>query len=81
MFKAKICNDSKSYKIVPTKRKNLDLNKLQKHYKTIKSTPIAIIIEIDNTQIIIQRYGDLRFKNCLNKEFVEKTSKEIYENA
>ena len=49
-----------------------------KNFETIEDAKIFLIVKIENCEIIIHNYGDLTFKDCKDKEKIEKIAKEIY---
>ncbi len=57
----------------------LDLLKIRKKYETILETPILLVIKVRGIEIVVHSHGELMFKECEDTEFMENTSKEIYE--
>ncbi|MAG78613.1 hypothetical protein CL616_04590 [archaeon] len=77
MFKIKLCKSKGSYEVNYNKKIKLDLKKLKK-FKVIEDAGIFLILNIENCEIIVHNYGDLFFKDCKDKEKIEKIAKEIY---
>lgn len=64
--------------VKPTKNIRLSLGLIEKKYKTLLTTPIAVVIEISGTQIVVHSTGTLLFKKERNQKIIEKVAKEIY---
>ncbi|MBT3985883.1 hypothetical protein HOD38_04210 [archaeon] len=78
MFNIKLCKSKGSYEVNPKKRIKLNLKALKQNFETIEDAKIFLIVKIENCEIIIHNYGDLTFKDCKDKEKIEKIAKEIY---
>ncbi|MEK6938228.1 MAG: hypothetical protein AABX04_04245 [Nanoarchaeota archaeon] len=59
----------------------LDLLKIRKKYETILETPILLVIKVNGVEIVVHSHGELMFKECEDVEFMERTSREIYDLA
>ncbi|MDP3918788.1 MAG: hypothetical protein Q8Q35_02695 [Nanoarchaeota archaeon] len=81
MFEIKKCKTKAAYKAQPLKNVNLDLNKLKEKYETSFDSKIVIIIKLKGYEITIHKFGEIIFKNCIDKKFMEKTAQEIYDES
>jgi hypothetical protein len=81
MFKILKCKDKAVYTTKLEKQKSLDLNNISKKFKTIQKTPILLLIEVDDCEIIVHRHAELMFKNCEDKEKIKKIAEMVYKEG
>lgn len=76
----KKCTDRGGYSVKQEPLRNLNLNKIKKHFKTLIETPVVLVIR-EKYEIIVHNYGELIFKDANNIKDIEKIAKRIYKNG
>jgi len=79
-FEIKPCKTRAAYSVKPKKNIKLDLAKL-KEFKIKAETPIASVIDIDGEEIIVHRYGEIKFKTLRDEAKIRKIAEKIYEKT
>lgn len=77
----KPCKTRATFSVKPKTNIKLDLSKLKSFFKIKAETPIASVIDVDGEEIIIQKYGELRFKTLKDETKIKKIAEKIYEAA
>jgi hypothetical protein len=75
----KPCKTRATYSVKPKKSVKLDLSKLKSSFNIKAETPIASVIDVDGEEIIIQKYGEIRFKTLKDEAKIKKIAEKIYE--
>jgi len=78
-FEIKPCRTRATYSAKPRKNVRLDLSKLKDSFKIKIETPVASVIDADGEEIIVHKYGEIKFKTCKDKDKIKKIAEEIYE--
>ncbi len=79
-FEIKPCKTKGAIKTKPKKQVKLDFSKL-KNYEIVVKTPVAIIIKIQNIELMVQKFGEITFKNCQDENLIKKIATRIYNKA
>ncbi len=77
----KPCKTRATFSVKPKKNIKLDLSRLKDKFKIRAETPIAAVIEIEGEEIIVHRYGEIRFKTLRDENKIRKISELIYKYA
>ncbi len=80
-FEIKPCKTRATYSVKPKKNIKLDLSKLKENFKIKAETPIATVIESEGEEIIVHRYGEIKFKTCKDEGKIKKIAEKIYEKS
>lgn len=74
------CKRKAAYKAKPIKRIKLDIEKVKKvqNAKIISDAKIAVVLDFDGEQVIVQEYGTVTFKTLKNKEKIKEIAEKIY---
>ncbi|MFH1456041.1 MAG: hypothetical protein ABIF40_03770 [archaeon] len=80
-FEIKPCKTKGAIKAQLKHNTKLDFKKIKSNFEIIVETPVALIIKEENVEIMVQKYGDLTFKNCKDEVLIEKIAKKIYKIA
>lgn len=72
------CKTKKGFEAKLKKRQKLDMNKIKQEFTVIADAGIALVIEIDNEEIIIQEYGSCLFKTCKDEEKAKEITQKIF---
>lgn len=56
----------------------LDLKKLGKEFKTIITTPVVIVLKIEDVEITVHNYGEVLFRNCEDTDKMQRIAELIY---
>ncbi len=75
------CKTKAAYSAKLHQKGKLDLAKIKSKYDAILETPILLVIKVNGVEIVVHSHGELMFKNCDDTEFMESTSRKIYELA
>ena len=76
-FTIEKCKKKAAYKAKPIKRCKLNITGIKKKFKVISDARIAIVVDVDGHEVIVQEYGELTFKE--GKEEDKKKFKTIAE--
>ena len=67
-FEVKKCKTKASYSVTLKKKQKLQLERLSKHFEVVSDAGIAIVIMVEDVEVICHGYGELKFKiNNLDK--------------
>lgn len=78
-FTIKKCKSKATYSTKPKKNIKLDLSRIKQRLgKVIIDTPITLVMDVEGEEIIVQKYGEIMFKKCEDKEKIRKISERIY---
>ena len=77
-FEIKPCKTRATYSVKPKKNIKLDLSKLKDKFKIKAETPIAAVIEVEGEEVIVHRYGEIRFKTLKDENKIKRISEMIY---
>jgi len=80
-FEITPCKTREKYKVKPKKNISIDFNKLKENFKVKIYTPVACIIETDEGDVVVHKYGELKFKKLQDKEKIMKIAEKIYEKT
>jgi len=72
------CKTKAAYSAKLKKQAKLDLNKIKKKFEVVLETPILLVIEVKNIEIVVHGFGELLFKKCDDENFMQKTAESIY---
>lgn len=78
MFEIKECKTKAGYTVKPVKNIKLDFTKIKKNFKIIFDSPIALVIQEGNLEVVIHIYGELLVKNCKDTKKIETLARRIY---
>ncbi len=81
MFEIKECKTKGGYTVKPTKNLKLDFAKIKKHFKVIFDSPIALVIQEGDVEIVIHKYGELLVKRCKDTKLIETLARRIYNES
>ena len=76
-FDIKLCKTKGAYSVKFNKKIDIDFKKL-KGYKTIIETPILIVLNVDNEEVIVHKYGEIIFKKLKDEKKIIKIANEIF---
>lgn len=72
------CKTKATFSVKPKSRCTMDFSKL----KNVKiSTPVAAVAEIDGEEIIIHKYGEIKFKKCKDKDKIKKIAEQVFSSC
>ncbi len=74
----KPCRTKETYSVKLKKKCDIDMSKLKENFKIKVETPVASVIEIEGEEIIVHKYGEIRFKTLKDKEKIKKISEKIF---
>ena len=77
----KPCKTRATFSVKLKKNVKLDLSKLKDRFKIKAETPIASVIETEGEEIIVHKYGEIRFKTLKDESKIKKIAEKIYEAA
>ena len=80
-FEIKPCKTRAAYSVKPKKNIKLNLSKLKGNFRIKAETSIATVIEVDGEEIIVHKYGELKFKKLRDENKIKKIAGEIYEKT
>lgn len=72
------CKTKKGFEAKLKKRQKLDMNKIKQEFTVKADAGIALVLEIDNEEIIIQEYGSCLFKTCKDEEKAKNITQKIF---
>jgi len=75
-FKLELCR-TKTTLAVKT-HKNLDLNKIKDYFGELRDAGNAVLLEVDNEQVIVNKQGDIIFKKLRDENKVMEIANKIY---
>lgn len=78
MFEIKECKTKAGYTVKPKKNIKLDFAKIKKHFKVIFDSPIALVIQEADMEIVIHKYGELLIKKSKDLEKMKSLARRIY---
>ena len=78
MFEIKECKTKAGYTIKPVKKTTLDFAKIRKQFHVIFDSPIALVIQEEDIEIVIHKYGELLVKKSKDLKKMEKIARKIY---
>jgi hypothetical protein len=78
MFKIEKCRTRAAYAAKPTKNIKLDLTKIKKKFHVLFESPVLLLIEVDGCKVLVQKYGELIFKDYKPIAELEKIAINIY---
>ena len=78
MFEIKECKTKGGYIVKPIKNTKLNFAKIQKNFKVIFDSPIVLVIQEGDMEIVIHKYGELLVKNCKDEKKIEDLARRIY---
>lgn len=78
-FTVEKCKTKAAYSAKLKKSRHLDLQKIKQKFDTVLETPILLVIKVEGVEIIVHGYGELLFKNCEDRELMNKIAEMIYE--
>lgn len=73
------CKTRAAHSAKPKSRVKLNLEKIKKHFHVTVETPILLMLNINNIEIIVHSYGEILFKSGDDFDFMEETARKIYE--
>ena len=76
-FTIEPCKTKAAYSAKPKKKCSLDFSKL-KDFNIVLETPIATVVKIEGEEIIVHKYGELKFKTLKDKEKIKKIAEKIF---
>jgi len=80
-FEITPCKTREKFKVRPKKNVRIDMDRLKAKFKVKIYTPVACIINVDSEEIVVHRYGELRFKTLQDKEKIKKISAKIFSSC
>ena len=79
-FTVEPCKTKAAYSVKPKRKCSIDLSKL-KDFKIIAETPVAAVVEIEDEQVIVHKYGELKFKTLKDEEKIKKIAELIFSSC
>ena len=80
-FKLGKCKTKAAYSAKPLQKGTLNLEKVKPKFEVIMDSPILVMVKHNNIEIVVHKHGEILFKNCEDHEFMEQTTKEIYQDC
>tara|TARA_Y100000034_G_scaffold43491_2_gene53049 strand:- start:233 stop:493 length:261 start_codon:yes stop_codon:yes gene_type:complete len=77
-FTIEKCKTKAAYSAKPVQNIKLNLKKIKEKFETVLETPILLVIKVKGIEVIVHNYGELLFKNCEDKEKMEKIAERVY---
>ena len=62
------CKTKKGFEAKLKKRQKLDMARLKQEFNVIADACIALVLEIQDEEVIVQEYGSCLFKTCKDEE-------------
>lgn len=78
-YTIKPCKTKAAFSVKPKDKLKLNFEKLKQHFETILDNPIALVLKIDQEEVVVHNYGDLLFKTLKNAEKITEIADKIYE--
>lgn len=78
MFEIKECKTKAGYTVKPKKNLKLDFAKIKKNFKVTFDSPIALVIQEGDLEIVIHKYGELLVKKSKDLKAIENIARRIY---
>ena len=78
-FQIKACKTKAACSVKPLRKTALNLEKIKSRFKTLVDTPILIVIEEQNHEIIVHSHGELLFKDLKDEKEITKIANKIYD--
>jgi hypothetical protein len=72
------CKTKATYSAKLRQKGKLDLTKIAQKFTVLMETPILLVIEAREIEVIVHSYGELLFKKCEDVKLMEKIAKDIY---
>jgi len=63
------------------KNKEFNLEKVKEKFEVEFESPVVVLIKVEGCEVLVQKDGELLFKNCDNMKVIKKVAKEIYESV
>lgn len=77
-FTIEKCRTKAAYKTKLIKRHKLNLNNIKENFNVISDAKIALVLNIENIEIVVQEHGEIMFKNTEDREKIKKIAEKIY---
>ncbi len=77
-YKIEKCLSKNTYKTKPLKKTSLNFKELRKKFKIKLDANIVLIINYNNSEIIVHKYGEIEFKKNIGLNEIKKISNLIY---
>ena len=81
MFTVKPCKEKGGMSAKPLKNIRINLDKIRSNFKVVMDTPVLVVIETDDHQVIVHNYGELIFKDLTEEDKIRQIAEKIYEVA
>lgn len=81
VFSLNPCDTDKSCKAKLNKRQSLNMSNIKENFNVVSDAGIALVLEIDNIEVIVHGYGDIVFKlgqKNVSKSKLKELAKKIY---
>ncbi|MBW3003959.1 hypothetical protein KY328_05720 [Candidatus Woesearchaeota archaeon] len=78
-YKIKPCKTKAAFSVIPVQKIKLDFDKLKIKFETLIDNPIALVIKVDDEEIVVHNYGEMLFKTLKNVEKIKTIADRIYE--
>jgi hypothetical protein len=59
----------------------LNLDNIKKRFKVVLDTPILLVINVRNVELIVHGYGELLFKECEDMNLMNEIALVVYEEG
>ncbi len=79
IYEIRMCDTKNQYYSRPLVEMKIDLNKLKKKVKVIVESPIVMICDIDGVECLIQKHGEIFFRDTNDKKKMKMIAGKVYE--
>lgn len=72
------CKTKKGFEAKLKKRQKLNLARIKQKFKVIADAGIALVLKIQDEEVIVQEYGSCLFKTCKDEEKAKNITQKIF---
>lgn len=77
-YTIKRCKTKATFEVIPKIKRKMNFEKLKKTFKVVADTPMILILEIEDEEVIVYEHGELMFKSCEKGDKIRRITEAIY---
>ena len=78
MFKITRCKTKGGISVKPVTNIKPDFEKIKQRYIVLFESPVALLVKIDDCEVVVHKYGELLFKTCVDWSKLKGVAEKIY---